>query len=49
MSADALSERCDVSPPTIYRRSDRPDEHGLRPKSTPDVSATEGVFCFERL
>jgi predicted transcriptional regulator len=29
MSADALSERCDASPPTIYRRIDRLDEHGL--------------------
>jgi DNA-binding transcriptional ArsR family regulator len=29
MSADALTERCDASPPTIYRRIDRLDEHDL--------------------
>ena len=29
MSADALTERCDASPPTVYRRIDRLDEHDL--------------------
>jgi DNA-binding transcriptional ArsR family regulator len=29
MSAEALTERCDASPPTIYRRIDRLDEHDL--------------------
>jgi predicted transcriptional regulator len=29
MSADALSEECDASAPTIYRRIDRLDEHDL--------------------
>ena len=29
MSADALAERCDASPPTIYRRIERLAEHDL--------------------
>jgi len=29
MSADTLTERCDASPPTVYRRIDRLDEHDL--------------------
>ncbi|WP_435347651.1 ArsR/SmtB family transcription factor [Haloarchaeobius sp. HRN-SO-5] len=29
MSASELSERCDASPPTIYRRIDRLREHDL--------------------
>jgi len=29
MDAERLAERCDASPPTIYRRIDRLDEHDL--------------------
>ncbi|MCL9815242.1 winged helix-turn-helix domain-containing protein [Natranaeroarchaeum aerophilus] len=29
MGAETLAERCDASPPTIYRRIDRLDEHDL--------------------
>lgn len=29
MGAETLADRCDASPPTIYRRLDRLDEHDL--------------------
>lgn len=34
MSADALSERCDVSPQTVYRRLDDLKEHDLVTEQT---------------
>lgn len=34
MSANELSERCDVSPPTIYRRLEDLSEHGLVSEQT---------------
>ena len=34
LSAEELSERCGVSPPTVYRRLDELEEHGLVSKQT---------------
>lgn len=34
VSANELSERCDVSPPTIYRRLEELSEHGLVTEQT---------------